>query len=424
MQTLDPRFLSDARILAATLIFLGSYFVFALGKFPWMKIDRPGAAIIGAVLMVAFRIVGPEDALQSIDFATIVLLFSMMLVVANLCIGGFFERIAEVIIARLHPQHLLPTVVFTSGVLSAFLVNDIVCLVMTPFVLHIAQRLQLPPVPYVIAVATASNIGSTATITGNPQNMLIGSMSGIGYLEFIGRLGPIALAGLFINWLLIHWLALPGPTDRVRVEDALSSPDMTHGPMRAKPVVVLAIVMAGFLAGVPPALMAAIGAALLLITRTVEPRRVYDEVDWGLLVFFVGLFIIVAGAERAGLIASLLQPVARWDLHDTIAFVPLTAALSNIVSNVPAVMLLRTLVVEFPDPHSGWLTLAMASTLAGNLTITGSVANIIVVERAAAEGVHVGFRDYFRIGLPVTMATLIFGALWLEVVLWWGRYGG
>jgi Na+/H+ antiporter NhaD/arsenite permease-like protein len=175
MPPVDPALLSEARILAAYLIFLGSYFVFALGKFPWMKIDRPGAAIIGAVLMVAFRIVGPGEALQSIDFSTIVLLFSMMLVVANLRVGGFFERVAEWAIERLHPHHLLPTVVFTTGLLSAFLVNDIVCLVMTPFVVHMTQRLRLPPVPYVVAVATASNIGSVATITGNPQNMLIGS---------------------------------------------------------------------------------------------------------------------------------------------------------------------------------------------------------------------------------------------------------
>jgi Na+/H+ antiporter NhaD/arsenite permease-like protein len=185
--------------------------------------------------------------------------------------------------------------------------------------------------------------------------------------------------------------------------------------MRKKPVVVLAIVLAGFLAGVPPALMAAVGAALLLITRTVEPRKVYDEVDWGLLVFFVGLFVIVAGAERAGLTASLLQPIAAWDLHRLAIFVPFTAALSNLVSNVPAVMLLRTLVDSFPDVHEGWLALAMASTLAGNLTITGSVANIIVVERAAAEGVRIGFREYFRIGLPVTAVTLALGSAWLWI---------
>jgi Na+/H+ antiporter NhaD/arsenite permease-like protein len=417
MPPISPILLSDARTLAAYLIFFGSYFVFALGKFPFMKIDRPGAAIIGAVLMVAFRIVGPREALQAIDFATIVLLFSMMLVVANLRVGGFFERIVEWAIERLHPHHLLPTVIFTTGLLSAFLVNDIVCLVMTPFVVHMTQRLNVPAVPYVVAVATASNIGSVATITGNPQNMLIGSMSGITYLEFMAHLGPVAIASLCMNWFLIHWMYLRGPIDRVSVTEALQAPEFQYAPVRKKPVIVLGIVLGGFLIGVPAAMMAAIGAALLLVTRTIEPRKVYDEVDWGLLVFFVGLFIIVAGAERAGLTASLLQPFAQWDLHRIGIFVPLTAALSNIVSNVPAVMLLRTLVVNFPDPHAGWLTLALASTLAGNLTITGSIANIIVVERAAVEGVHVGFGDYFRIGLPLTLATLLAGSIWLVVAL-------
>jgi Na+/H+ antiporter NhaD/arsenite permease-like protein len=417
MPPIDPVLLSEARMLAAYLIFFGSYSVFALGKFPWMKIDRPGAAIIGAVLMVAFRIVGPQQALQSVDFATIVLLFSMMLVVANLRTGGFFERMAEWTIDRLHPYHLLPTVIFTSGLLSAFLVNDIVCLVMTPFVVHMTQRLGLPAVPYVVAIATASNIGSVATITGNPQNILIGSLSGISYVEFTAHLGPVAILGLVMNWLLIRRIYLRGPVDHVRVADVLSAPEFQYEPMRKKPVVVLVMVLAGFLAGVPPAMMAAVGAALLLMTRTVEPSKVYEKVDWGLLVFFVGLFIIVAGAERAGLTAALLQPFARWDLHQIGIFVPLTAALSNIVSNVPAVMLLRTLIVNFPDPHAGWLILAMASTLAGNLTITGSVANIIVVERAAAEGIHVGFRDYFRIGLPVTVATLLLGSLWIWISL-------
>jgi Na+/H+ antiporter NhaD/arsenite permease-like protein len=408
--------LSDARILAAYLIFLGSYFVFALGKFPWMKIDRPGAAIIGAVLMVAFRIVGTQEALQSIDFATIVLLFSMMVVVANLRLGGFFERIAEWIVERLHPNHLLPTVIFTCGLLSAFLVNDIVCLVMTPFVLNIARRFELPPVPYLVAVATASNVGSVATITGNPQNMLIGSLSGISYLDFIGHLGPVAVAGLLMNWAVIYWLCLRRAGDRVPVAQVLSAPEFQYAPMRKKPVVVLVIVLAGFLAGVPPAMMAAIGAAILLITRTVEPRRVYDEIDWGLLVFFVGLFVIVAGAHRAGLTARLLEPVAAWDLHRIPIFVSVTAILSNVVSNVPAVMLLRTVVASFPDAQAGWLVLAMASTLAGNLTITGSVANIIVVERASAEGVLVGFRDYFEVGLPITIATLVIGSIWLWVL--------
>jgi Na+/H+ antiporter NhaD/arsenite permease-like protein len=267
-----------------------------------------------------------------------------------------------------------------------------------------------------VAVATASNIGSTATITGNPQNMLIGSLSGISYLDFIAHLGPVAIVGLFLSWAVLHWVYLPGSVDRVPVAQVLSAPEFQHERVRKKPVVVLVIVLAGFLVGVPPALMAAIGAALLLITRTVDPRTVYDEVDWGLLVFFVGLFIIVGGAERARLTGTLLEPIARWNLHRIPVFVAATAVVSNIVSNVPAVMLLRTLVPAFPDPHSGWLALAMSSTLAGNLTITGSVANIIVVERALAEGVHVGFREYFRVGLPVTLATLVVGSMWLQIV--------
>ena len=411
MRPLDAHLLSDARVLAGYLIFFGSYVVFALGKFPWMKIDRPGAAIIGAVLMVAFRIFGASDALASIDLGTIVLLFSMMLIVANLRIGGFFDWVAGTVIERLHPRHLLPVVVFTSGLLSAFLVNDIVCLVMTPFVLQLTRRLGLRPVPYLLAVALASNVGSTATITGNPQNMLIGSLSGISYRRFLVDLAPVALVGLVMTWALLHWICLRGSGDRAPVADAVAAVPRAH--VRLKPVAVLAIVLGGFLTGVPPALTAAVGAAVLLITRTVEPRRVYDEVDWGLLVFFIGLFIIVGGAERAGLTRSLLGPVAAWNLHRLGVFVPATAVLSNLVSNVPAVMLLRTLVSGFPDPHAGWIALAMTSTLAGNLTITGSVANIIVVEGAAAGGVRIGFADYARVGVPVTLATLAFGSIWV-----------
>jgi Na+/H+ antiporter NhaD/arsenite permease-like protein len=218
-----------------------------------------------------------------------------------------------------------------------------------------------------------------------------------------------------VNWGVIYWSYLRGAGDRAPVAQVLSAPEFQYAPMRKKPIVVLVIVLAGFLAGAPPALMAAIGVALLLITRPTEPKHVYDEIDWGLLVFFVGLFVIVAGAQRAGLTARLLEPVAAWDLHRVPIFVSVTAVLSNLVSNVLTVMLLRTVVASFPDPHAGWLILAMASTLAGDLTITGSVANIIVVERAAAEGVALGFREYFRVGLPVTISTLAWDSIWLWI---------
>jgi Na+/H+ antiporter NhaD/arsenite permease-like protein len=413
MTVLPYAAVSDAKLVAAYVIFLASYVVFAFGKFPGLKIDRTGAGIIGAVGMVAFRIVRPAETLHFIDFGTLVLLFSMMLIVGNLHLVGFFEWQAEVVLRRLRPSYLLPAVVFTCGFFSAFFVNDIVCLVMTPFVLSIARRMRLAPLPYLLAVATASNIGSVATITGNPQNMLIGSFSGISYRDFLGHLAPVAILGLLIDWGLLHWIhmrptTLPAEADTI----PLPSLDLSH---LAKPLGVVTLVVAGFFAGLPPALVSALGAALLLITRTLEPQKLYQEVDWGLLVFFVGLFVIVGGAENAGIVARLLGLASRWNLQHVAVFTMVTAILGNIVSNVPAVMLLKSLVPGFADPRTAWLVLAMASTLAGNLTITGSVANIIVVETARPE-IEISFRDYLRVGVPITVATLLAGGLWVAWV--------
>jgi Na+/H+ antiporter NhaD/arsenite permease-like protein len=411
MGAINPAALSDVRMIAAYVIFLASYLVFALGKFPGLKIDRTGAAIIGAVAMVAFGIVRAPEALHTIDFSTIVLLFSMMLIVGNLRLVGFFEWNAEAVLRRLKPHQLLPAVIFTSGLLSAFFVNDIVCLVMVPFVLSITRRMQLEPLPYLLAVATASNIGSVATITGNPQNMLIGSFSGIHYRDFLAHLGPVAMVGLFIDWAVLHWIHMR-KTGFAEVDTStipLPELDLTK---LTKPVVVVAAVVIGFFLGIDPALMAALGAAVLLITRTLEPQKIYKEVDWGLLVFFVGLFLIVGGAENAGITDKLLDLARHWNLQRMGVFTVTVAGLCNIVSNVPAVMLLKSLVPGFASPRAAWMVLAMASTLAGNLTITGSVANIIVVETARPE-VEIGFRDYLKAGVPITLLTLLVGWGWL-----------
>jgi Na+/H+ antiporter NhaD/arsenite permease-like protein len=404
----------DARVAAAYIIFLASYLVFAIGKFPGLKIDRPGAAIIGAVAMIAFRVVQPSDALRFIDFSTLVLLFSMMLIVGNLRLVGFFEWNAEVVLQRLKPTHLLPAVIFTCGFLSAFLVNDIVCLVMVPFVLGITRRMRLQPLPYLLAVATASNIGSVATITGNPQNMLIGSFSGIRYYDFLFHLGPVAVVGLFLDWAVLHWMHMRKVELQSVMDEKIPLPTLELSHL-TKPVIVVSAVVIGFFFGVPPAMMAALGAAALLITRTLEPRKLYQEVDWGLLVFFVGLFLIVGGAENAGIVARLLRLAEHWNLQKLSTFTVVVALFSNIVSNVPAVMLLKSLILGFSNPHTAWLALAMASTLAGNLTITGSVANLIVVESAKPE-MEIGFWDYFRVGLPITLATLVVGWAWLAWV--------
>ena len=411
MSALSPAALSDARILAAYVIFLASYVVFALGKFPGLKIDRTGAAIIGAVGMVAFRVVRPGEALHFIDFSTIVLLFSMMLIVGNLHLVGFFEWNAEAVLRRLKPHQLLPAVVFTCGFLSAFFVNDIVCLVMVPFVLSITRRMRLQPLPYLLAVATASNIGSVSTITGNPQNMLIGSFSGIRYRDFLAQLGPVAVVGLFVDWGVLHWIHLRKVDVRIEEQKEIPLPALDFSRL-TKPAIVVTAVVTGFFIGVDPALMAALGAAVLLISRTLEPQKLYKEVDWGLLVFFVGLFLIVGGAENAGITGRLLDFARHWNLQRMGVFTLAVAGLCNIVNNVPAVMLMKSLVPGFANPHSAWLVLAMASTLAGNLTITGSVANIIMVETARPE-VQIGYRDYLKAGVPITLITLLLGWAWL-----------
>jgi Na+/H+ antiporter NhaD/arsenite permease-like protein len=408
----SPTALHDANIFVAYVIFVASYLVFAIGKFPGLKIDRPAAAIIGAVAMIAFRFVHPRDALRLIDFPTIVLLFSMMMIVGSLHLAGFFEWTTEAVLKHLTPHTFLPAVIFTSGILSAFLVNDIVCLVMVPFVLNLAGRMRLPPLPFLLAVATASNIGSVATITGNPQNMLIGSYSHMHYRDFLAHLGPVAFLGLLFDWLVLYRLFRQSLSVPVQEERFFLPPIELVSLW--KPVLVVGAVVTGFFLGVPPAFAAALGAAVLLISRTIDSHKLYEEVDWGLLVFFVGLFLIVGGGENAGIVNQFMHVARSLNLHRPAAFTVVTVFLSNVVSNVPAVMLLKSLVANFSNPHTAWLLLAMSSTLAGNLTITGSVANIIVVETAKPQ-MSIGFRQYFRAGLPVTAGTLLIGWAWLRV---------
>jgi Na+/H+ antiporter NhaD/arsenite permease-like protein len=399
-------------LLIVYAIFLASYLVFAIGRFPGTKIDRPAAAVIGAALMFAFRVISPSAGIRSINFATIVLLASMMLIVSSLHLAGFFEWIAMLVVKFVSPSHLLPGVIFTSGILSAFLVNDVVCLVMTPLLLKICQQFSKRPMPYLLALATASNIGSTATITGNPQNILIGSISGISYRHFMAALAPVAVIGLFIDWMVLHWLYPNRDALATKpVAKSFRTDPVNHRGL-AFPLIILALVLAGFLAGLPPALVAAIGGALLLIRRSVHPEDIYKEIDWPLLVFFIGLFLIIGAVEQAGIAQQMLGVAERMNLHDPWIFAGVVALLSNLVSNVPAVMLLKGLVPQFHNPTQFWLLLAMASTLAGNLTVTGSIANIIVIEKARPK-VEITFKDYLRVGVPVTLATLAVGVAWL-----------
>lgn len=405
---------SPAHLAIAYAIFVSSYIVFAFGRFPGTKINRPAMAIIGAALMFAFRILTAEEGIRSIDYATIVLLFSMMLIVAGLHSAGFFEWMTSLVVKHLATRHLLPGVIFTSGLLSAFLINDVVCLFMAPLVLELCRRFSKPAGPYLLALAMASNIGSVATITGNPQNILIGSVSGIAYRDFLKSLGPVALIGLFIAWAILHKL-YPNHAEAGNTSDRHSTPKIAPSRPLIFPLAVTVTVLFGFLAGLSPALIAAIGAALLLVKPWQHPEEIYNQVDWSLITFFVGLFLIIGGAEASGITGRMLLAAEHLNLHNIWIFSGVVAGLSNLVSNVPAVMLLKSLAQQFGDPRQFWLLLAMTSTLAGNLTITGSVANIIVIEKARSE-VHISFRDYLRVGIPITLATLVVGVLWIHFV--------
>ncbi len=368
----------DTTIVAAWLIFLATYVVVALGKIPVYRIDRAGAALLGASLMVATGVLSLEEAYQSVDFNTIVLLLGMMIVVANLRLSGFFRVITHWIAGHVkRPITLLGMVILSSGVLSAFLVNDTICLVMTPLVLELVTKLKRNPIPYLLATATASNIGSVATITGNPQNILIGSLSRIPYAEFAVALVPIAIVGLVICAVLIVASYRSEFFSRENFEKPDVGPPHYHRPLLMKSFIVLTVMVVLFFFGQPVAKVAIVGGAYLLLTRRVKPEKIYIEIDWPLLVMFVGLFVVIGGLEKVAMTAHVTAAIGRQHLSHTVSLAVVTAVLSNVVSNVPAVLLLKSFVPILQDPQRAWLVVAMASTLAGNFTLVGSIAILL-----------------------------------------------
>ena len=401
--------------MIAVAVFLATYLVMALGRLPGYRLDRAGAALLGGGLMVAFGVLNLSQAYAAIDMRTITLLLGVMIVVANLRLSGFFRLATTFVVARArHPLALFVAVVAVAGFLSAFLVNDTVCLVMTPLVLDLVTRLKRRPVPYLLAVAMASNAGSVATITGNPQNMIIGAFSHLTYFQFVSALAPVAVVALVLTTLLIALMHRDEFFVRDRLEPPTPRPVRYHRGLVIKTLVVTCAMVVLFFSGLPVAPVAILAGAALLMTRRVKPEKVYFDIDWPLLVMFAGLFIVVAGLEKAVIGPDAVAAIGKLNL----AAVPLlslaTALLSNLVSNVPAVLVLRPFVAGFADPDHAWLVVAMASTLAGNFALVGSVANLIVVERARREGVPISFWSYFRVGAPLTVLTIAFGAWWLS----------
>jgi len=334
-----------------------------------------------------------------------------MIVVANLRVSGFFGVVAEWTLEHAHhPLTLLAATSLTAAVLSAFFVNDTVCLVMAPLVAEILYALRRNPVPYLLAVAMGSNIGSVATLTGNPQNMLIGSYSGIAYGTFARALAPVAAAGVLVVIAVLAILYRAEFRSAKRVDLERRAVPVDRG-LLAKSLAVSTGMVIFFFTGWPIAKVAIVAGALLLITRRVHPEKIYAQVDWSLLVMFAGLFIVVAGIEKSSLETDMASWASRAGLDNGLVLSGVAGILSNLVSNVPAVLVFKPFIPHLADPMLGWLRLAMASTLAGNLTILGSVANLIVVERSRGVA-EIGFWEYSRAGIPVGLVTMAIG-VWM-----------
>jgi len=398
----------------AIAIFVLTYLLVGGRMLKILPLNRPAAALLGTVLMVATGVMTPEQAYHAVDYDTLVLLLGMMIISGYLFLAGFFDWAADWILREAKsPQALLLYLVLTSGFLSAILVNDTVCLMLTPLVVAVIVRGKLPLLPYLLALAMSANLGSVATLVGNPQNMIIGHFSKIPFVRFSSHLLPVAVIGLAAEYLLV----------RVAFSRVLAEAQIHREPAPGRELDrrlirlafgVLGLVFVGFFAGLNLPWTALAGGALLMVLARRDTHEVLKLVDWHLLVFFAALFVVVEGINGTGLpdqIYSRLRGVfgttatsQAWNLAW------FAAAGSNIFSNVPFVLVAGKWVNNFARPELMWKVMALATTFAGNLTILGSVANIIVVE-SARRHLDVGFWDYAKYGIPVTIITTVAGML-------------
>jgi Na+/H+ antiporter NhaD/arsenite permease-like protein len=397
--------------LTALIIFVITYIGIIFTRLPKINIDRPSAAFFGAVAMVVFGVMTLEEAVKAIDYNTIALLLGMMIVISTLQLDGFFSLIAKKTLAwSKTPFRLLVIITFVTGIASAFLVNDAVVLIFTPIIITICRASSINPIPFLIAEILSANIGSAMTITGNPQNMLIGISSEIDYATFFFKLMPISLLGMvMIVWVVKWFYRSHFRSDKVMAV-RLHEFEYKYDSMKVSVPIFIGIVIMFFLGkllnlSIP--VIALAGASLILIFGKVKPSQVIRNVDWVLLLFFAALFIVVEGAVKAGLMDFFIESHGLAETPGGIAKMHgLSLFLSQIVSNVPyTVMMLPVLKPLGSDLL--WLSLASASTLAGNATIIGAMANLIVIESAEKQHVKIGFLEFFKTGIIVTLLSFV-----------------
>ena len=400
--------------LLTLIIFFLTYSVIALGEIPWTRIDRTGAALAGAVAMVVSGALSESAAEHAIDFHTIALLLGMMIVVANLRLSGAFAFFARAMLSRARSGFgMLAMTVAASGLLAAFFINDVVCLGLTPLVIDAAEIADVDPIPLLLGLATASNIGSAATITGNPQNMIVAGFAYLDYSSFAIHLAPAAIIGLVVDYTVIaavYRRSLGAPRALV---DTAPRTIRVNRPLMIKSSIVTLGALAMFIAGYPTHLVAMSAGVILLFTRRIKPARVYRLIDWTMLAMFTGLFIVVAGFETTGFQTEVVNLVGVQRLTHPVTLTVVVAILSNIASNVPAVLLFRPLYPMLGGSRAVAMLIASASTYAGNLTVVGSIANLIVIEQARLRKINVTFVDYLRVGVPITLITLAINTAFL-----------
>ncbi len=411
--------MGDALYVAAA-VFVATYVLISAQKIGRYRIDRPVAAMFGAALMIVLGVVGPADAVGAIDLDVVLLLLGMMLLVAGLDACGFFDYVSLQIARRAKTQwEFLWTLMIATAVLSALVLNDAIALLMTPIVVRTCRSMSLDPIPFLVGEGIAVNVGSVATEVGNPQNAFIGIHSGIPFPAYAALMVPITIGCLAISIGVVR-LAF-----RERLAAAITSrpPHDTLVPIDLRglgfTLAILVVAVVAFFAMAPtwlPVIALAGGSIVLfglpIVNRGASARGVLEKVDWSILLFFIGLFVVIAGVEKSGLmdaIQSGFTALAGGASGGVVWLSGLSAVLSNLVSNVPTVLLLAPVVQgsAVGAQRALWLTLAASSTLAGNATILGAAANIIVVQAASRQGVTIKFWDWFRAGFPVTVASLV-----------------
>lgn len=405
----------------AVAVFLLVYLGMIFGGLPFLQLDRTGIALLGAIVLIASQVISVEDAYRSLHSPTLILLFSFMVISAQLRLGGFYPWVARRIASsNSSPPAFLGAVIIVSAYLSAIFSNDVVCLAMAPVIIEICRARNLNPMPFLISLACAANIGSAATLIGNPQNMLIGQTLNLSFGRYLLlTFTPVALS-LIVTWCIV--IILKNRQGWVSGKSTMTIPEEKRNEEPApldlwqttKGLAVAIILFIAFLyAPWPRELMALAGAGLLLCSRRLHSRHMLGLVDWQLLILFMGLFVVNHALQQTGLPTQVVKALASvgFNMRDPGPLFITSFALSNIVSNVPAVMLLLPTTV---GDYAGTL-LALSSTLAGNLLIVGSIANIIVVNESARKGITIDWRDHAALGIPVTFASLVISGAYLSL---------